>query len=53
MEVYKAHLVAKRYYQHYGIDYDKTFSPVVMLKSIQIMLALAAYLDYEIWQMDV
>ena len=24
-----------------------------MLKSIQIMLALAAYFDYEIWQMDV
>ena len=24
-----------------------------MLKSIRIMLALAAYFDYEIWQMDV
>ena len=24
-----------------------------MLKSIQIMLAIAAYHDYEIWQMDV
>ena len=26
---------------------------MVMLKSIQIMLAIAAHLDYEIWQMDV
>jgi hypothetical protein len=24
-----------------------------MLKSIQILLAIAAYFDYEIWQMDV
>ena len=24
-----------------------------MLKSIRIMLAIAAYLDYEVWQMDV
>ena len=25
---------------------------MVILKSIQIMLAIAAHLDYEIWQMD-
>ena len=49
VETYKARLVAKGYRQHYGIDYDETFFPVAMLKSIQIMLALAAYLDYEIW----
>ena len=48
-----ARLVAKDYRQRYGIDYDEIFSSVVMLKSIRIMLALAAYLDYEIWQMDV
>ena len=48
VETYKAHLVAKGYRQRYGIDYDDIFSTVVMLKSIWIMLALAAYLDYEI-----
>ena len=48
VKTYKAHLVAKGYHQRYGIDYDETFSPVVMLKSIQIMLAIAAHLDYEI-----
>ena len=53
VETYKARLVAKGYRQRYGIDYDETFSPVVMLKSIRIMLALAAHFDYEIWQMDV
>ena len=48
VETYKAHLVAKGYRQHYGIDYDEMFSFVAMLKSIRIMLAIAAHLDYEI-----
>jgi hypothetical protein len=30
-----------------------TFSPVVMLKSIRIIIVVAAYFDYEVWQMDV
>jgi hypothetical protein len=34
--------------QTHGIDYDKTFSSVTMLKSIWILLAIAAYFDYEI-----
>ena len=51
--IYKARLVAKGYRQVQGVDYDETFSPVAKLKSIRIMLAIAAYYDYEIWQMDV
>ena len=35
------------------MDYEEIFSPVAMLKSIRILLAIAANLDYEIWQMDV
>ncbi|WP_216071954.1 Ty1/Copia family ribonuclease HI, partial [Acinetobacter baumannii] len=50
---FKGRLVAKGFRQTHGVDYDETFSPVVMLKSIRIMLAIAAYHDYEIWQMDV
>ena len=53
VETYKVHLVVKGYRQHYGIDYNEIFSPVAMLKSIQIILAIAAHLDYEIWQMDI
>ena len=51
--VYKARLVAKGFRQVQGVDYDETFSPVAMLKSVRIMLAIAAFYDYEIWQMDV
>jgi len=53
VHVYKARLVAKGFRQVQGIDYDETFSPVAMLKSIRIILAIASYFDYEIWQMDV
>ena len=52
VETYKARLVAKEYHQRQGVDYDETFSPVAMLKSIRILLAIAVHYDYEIWQMD-
>ncbi|XP_077217964.1 uncharacterized protein LOC143852464 [Tasmannia lanceolata] len=53
VETYKARLVVKGYSQKAGIDYEKTFSPVAMLKSIRILLAISAHYDYKIWQMDV
>ena len=49
--IYKARLVAKGFRQVQGVDYNEIFSTVVMLKSVQIMLAFAIF--YEIWQMDV
>ena len=42
VETYKARLVAKDYSQHEGIDYQKTFSPVAMLKSIHTLFAIVA-----------
>ena len=45
--------MAKGFSQVQGVDYDETFSPVAMLKSVRIMLAIAAFFDYENWQMDV
>ena len=48
VHIYKARLVTKGFRQIQGVDYDETFSPVVMLKSIRIVLAIAAYFDYEI-----
>ena len=49
----KGRLVAKGFCQIQRVDYDETFSPVAMIKSIRILLAIAAFHDYEIWQMDV
>ena len=49
VQTYKARLVAKGYRQRHGVNYDETFSHVAMIKSIRIMLAIAAYFDYEIW----
>ena len=52
-KIYENYLVTKGYHQCYGIDYDEIFSPVAMLKSIQIMLVIAAHMDNEIQQIDV
>ena len=48
VETFKARLVAKGFTQREGIDYEETFSPVAMLKSIRILFSIAACLDYEI-----
>ena len=53
VETFKARLVAKGYTQKEGIDYDETFLPVAMLKSIRILLSITAHYDYKIWQMNV
>jgi hypothetical protein len=52
MTIYKARLVkvSNKFW-----ELMKLFSPVAMFKSIRILLAIAAFhnYDYEIWQMDV
>ncbi|GJX57367.1 retrotransposon protein, putative, ty1-copia subclass [Tanacetum coccineum] len=53
IHTYKARLVAKGFTQTYGVDYEETFSPVADIKAIRILIAIAAYYDYEIWKMDV
>ncbi|KAA0037509.1 gag/pol protein [Cucumis melo var. makuwa] len=53
VHTFKARLVAKGYTQREWVDYEETFSPVAMLKSIRILLSIAIFYDYEIWQMDV
>ena len=53
ISVFKARLVTKGFKQIHGIDYDETFSPVAMLKSIRTILVIAAFHDNEIWQIDV
>ncbi|KAL0416319.1 UNVERIFIED_CONTAM: hypothetical protein Slati_3463800 [Sesamum latifolium] len=50
---FKARFIAKGYTQRPRVDFEETYSPVAMAKSIRILLAIAAWYDYEIWQMDV
>ncbi len=47
----KLELSQKGFRQVQGVYYDESFSLVSMLKSVRIILAIAAF--YEIWQMDV
>nr|GEX90500.1 hypothetical protein [Tanacetum cinerariifolium] len=53
VHTYKARLVAKGCTQTYRVDYEETFSPVANIRAIRILIAIAAYYDYEIWQTDV
>ncbi|GJR49325.1 retrotransposon protein, putative, ty1-copia subclass [Tanacetum coccineum] len=53
VHTYKARLVAKGYTQTLGINYEETFSPVADIRAIRILIAIVAYYDHEIWQMDV
>jgi Reverse transcriptase (RNA-dependent DNA polymerase) len=48
MTVYKVRLVAKGFKQILDVDYDETFSPVAMFKSIRMLLAIIIFHDYEI-----
>nr|GEY90154.1 retrovirus-related Pol polyprotein from transposon TNT 1-94 [Tanacetum cinerariifolium] len=49
----KARLVAQRYNQQEGIDYEETFAPIARLEAIRIFLAYAAYMGFMVYQMDV
>ena len=50
---YKARLVARGFTQEKGVDYHETFAPTVRVISIRTLLALAAYNDWEVEQLDV
>nr|GEZ11242.1 hypothetical protein [Tanacetum cinerariifolium] len=44
---------SKGFTQTYEVDYEETFSSVADIRAIRILIAIAAFYDYEIWQMDV
>nr|GEW88424.1 hypothetical protein [Tanacetum cinerariifolium] len=52
VHTYKARLVAKGYTQLYGVDFEEMFSPIA-IRAIRILISIAVFYDYEIWQMDV
>ena len=53
IDKFKDRLVAKGFTQIEGVYYEETFSPVVRIASIHLLLALVAHLDLELFQMDI
>jgi hypothetical protein len=52
LDRYKARLVAKDFKQRYGIDYDDTFSPVVKMATIRIILSILVSKGWSLRQLD-
>ncbi|KAE8727262.1 hypothetical protein F3Y22_tig00005678pilonHSYRG00069 [Hibiscus syriacus] len=53
LQCFKARLVAKGNNKKHGVDYSDTFSPVVKMVTVQLVLALAAAFNWRLYQMDV
>lgn len=53
IDKHKARLVAKGYKQQEGSDYQETFSLVVKMNTVCIILALVAQLNWKLYQKDV
>ena len=51
-EKYKGRIVVKGYAQEAGLDFDKTFAPVVRIESVRAILAIAAANDLFILHVD-
>jgi len=49
----KARLVARGFQQTAGLDYDKTFSPVVKASTVRIILSIVVHLNWEVRQLDI
>uniref|UniRef100_A0A8R7QI62 Reverse transcriptase Ty1/copia-type domain-containing protein n=1 Tax=Triticum urartu TaxID=4572 RepID=A0A8R7QI62_TRIUA len=53
VDKHKAHLVARGFTQHHGIDYGDTFSPVVKPATVRLVLSLAVSHGWSLRQIDV
>jgi hypothetical protein len=53
LDRYKARWVLRGFSQEQGIDFDETFSPVVKLATVCVVLSIALSLKWETRQLDV
>ena len=51
--IYKARQVAKGFQQRLGVDFNETFANTINPIAQRLLLAIAAYLNWEIEQQDV
>jgi transposase InsO family protein len=49
---FKARVVAKGFTQQFGIDYDDTYAPVMRMKSLRVILSIAAHKQLHVHQLD-
>lgn len=50
---FEAGSVARDFFQQEGLDYVDTFSPVIKITLLRLILSLATLYDYHIHQMDI
>jgi len=53
LDRFKARIVVKGFEQREGINYSETFAPVMKKESLRLLLAIAAFYNFSISQMDV
>ncbi|EOY01288.1 Uncharacterized protein TCM_011225 [Theobroma cacao] len=53
IDKHKAKLVAERYKQEYGVDYEEVFAPVTRHDTIRMILGFAAQNQWLIYQLDI
>ena len=44
--------MVKEYNQQEGVDYTKTFASIARLEAIRILISLAAFINFKLYQMD-
>jgi hypothetical protein len=52
VERHKARLVTKGFHQQLGVDYHKTYSPVIMPTTVRIVLSIAISSRWSLRQID-
>lgn len=53
IEIYKVCLVAKEFSQKYEIDYVETFTPIVKMNTVGIVLSFVVLKDWHKFQLDI
>lgn len=49
---HKARLVVRGFMQRAGLDYSEVFAPVARLETVRLIIALASWKNWELWQLD-